>query len=223
MGGWGDVFGGAADRGYKAASQILTKYNDLQRKDFQPYMDAGYGALEELVNKVKQGPGDYKESPGYQFQLDEGIKAVNRAAAARGASGAGGTTKDIMRYAQGLASSDYDQFLNRYYQSLNPYLSLSNLGYGATTATNQLTNNYMNAIAQANIDRGRSKDAAMGGVISGLASGIGAFAMPALGVGAGLSGTGTSMLSNAIGQSNLVSGYQPNFAWSANSFPTLKE
>lgn len=198
MGGWGDVFGGAADRGYKAASQILTKYNDLQRKDFEPFMEAGYGALEELVNKVKQGPGDYKESPGYQFQLDEGIKAVNRAAAARGASGAGGTTKDIMRYAQGLASSDYDQFLNRYYQSLNPYLSLSNLGYGATTATNQLTNNYMNAIAQANIERGQARSSAITGALGQLATGIGAFAMPAAGIGTGVAAAGKAAVSPSL-------------------------
>ena len=45
-----------------------------------------------------------------------------------------------MEYGQGLASTEYDKFLGRYYQSLNPRLSLAGMGQvsagqGAQAAT----------------------------------------------------------------------------------------
>lgn len=92
---------------------------------------------------------EFTESPGYQFTLKEGLNAQQNALSAMGANRSGKHIKAATQYGQGLASTEYDNFLNRWYRDqaekrnafnnrLNPYLSVSGLGQTATTATGQL-------------------------------------------------------------------------------------
>lgn len=90
------------------------------------------------VGMLEKGPGEYTESPGYQFRLSEGEKAINRAAAARGGFDSGKAYKSLIKYNQDYATGDYDNFLRRWYQSLNPYLSMADMGQIATTDTAQM-------------------------------------------------------------------------------------
>ena len=53
------------------------------------------------------------EDPGYQFRLDQGVKAIDQSAAAKGTLRSGGTLKDIMGYGQDLASQEYGNAFNR--------------------------------------------------------------------------------------------------------------
>ena len=53
---------------------------------------------------------EYTQSPGYQFRLDEGMKAIDRGAAARGRVDSGETMKALQQYGQGLAAQDYEAF-----------------------------------------------------------------------------------------------------------------
>lgn len=55
----------------------------------------------------------FTESPGYKFNLDEGRKAIEASAAARGGTVSGATLKDLTRFQQGYASNEYNNFLNR--------------------------------------------------------------------------------------------------------------
>jgi len=84
----------------------------------------GYG----LYGMIQQGPGKFEKSPGYEFRMQEGQKALERSAAARGRLDSGATMKAITKYGQDYASNEYDKFLARYYQSLTPYQSLAGLG-----------------------------------------------------------------------------------------------
>lgn len=54
---------------------------------------------------------DYEQSPNYQFNLDEGQKAIDRAAAARGDYFSPEAVKELSGYSQNLASNE---FLNSY-------------------------------------------------------------------------------------------------------------
>ena len=45
------------------------------------------------------------QSPGYQFRQDEGIRAIDRSASARGQLMSGGTLRELQRYGQGLAAT----------------------------------------------------------------------------------------------------------------------
>jgi len=54
-----------------------------------------------------------EQSPGFQFRLGEGLKALQRSAAARGTLLTGGTLKSLTDYAQGSASQEYDKVYGR--------------------------------------------------------------------------------------------------------------
>lgn len=51
--------------------------------------------------------------PGYAFRLNEGQRALENAAAARGMLRTGNTWKDLLRYGQDVATSEYDKVYGR--------------------------------------------------------------------------------------------------------------
>ena len=127
--------GDASDAQVKGADKATQAELEMfyqGREDMAPWREGGEWALGELRDKISAGPGEYTESPGYQFRLDQGIQARERGAAARGNVLSGAQTKALTRYGQDYATADYDNFLRRYYQSLSPYQSMA--GQGQTTA-----------------------------------------------------------------------------------------
>lgn len=82
---------------------------------------------------------NFTVDPGYAFRLSEGMKALERSAAARGGLLSGATMKGLQRYGQDLASQEYQNAFNRYYAernaALNPLQSLAGVGQ---TSANQL-------------------------------------------------------------------------------------
>ena len=57
--------------------------------------------------------GALQTSPGYQFRLAEGLKGIERGAAAKGTLLTGGTLKALTRYGQDYASNEYQNRYNR--------------------------------------------------------------------------------------------------------------
>lgn len=82
------------------------------------------------------GMSDFQADPGYAFRLSEGMKALDRQAAARGGLMSGGALKAAARYGQDMASDEYTNAFNRYQTNraaqLNPLQSMA--GMGQTTA-----------------------------------------------------------------------------------------
>lgn len=76
------------------------------------------------------------ESPDYQFNLAEGQKAIDRSLAARGRALSGAGVKEGERYASGMASSEYSNFLNRLttIAGLGSAAVNTSVGAGLTTA-----------------------------------------------------------------------------------------
>lgn len=116
---------------------------------------------------------DFEQDPGYQFRLDEGQKALERSAAARGLLSSGSTLKGITNYAQNEGSKEYQNAFNRYQTNranqLNPLQSL--MGTGQTSA-NTLTSAAANQGAnQANLIQQAGQARASGYVGSGNALG----------------------------------------------------
>ena len=73
-------------------------------------------------------PGGYNfmTEPGYQFRFEEGQRALDRGAAARGGLLSGGYGRKAIRYGQGFASQEYSNVYNR----------IANIaGLGQTSAT----------------------------------------------------------------------------------------
>lgn len=150
-----DVFGfGPASKQLKAAEKasdtsaaVSREATDLQRQMYyegvarqQPWLQAGQIALNKLVpeatNYQNFGMEQFKQDPGYAFRMSEGMKALERSAAARGGLLSGAAMKGIQRYGQDMASQEYMNAFNRYQVErearLNPLQSLA--GVGQTTA-----------------------------------------------------------------------------------------
>ena len=107
-------------------------------KDWQATGDyAGGGILAELRNEISGEGGLFKESPGYQWQLEQGLGAIERGGP--GGKLGGSRMKALMEYGQGLAAQDYGNFLNRYITGVvNPQMQLSGMGQLATSGLGNL-------------------------------------------------------------------------------------
>lgn len=101
------------------------QYNTAQ-KEFAPWLQAGTGAIGSLSDLMQNGgfpdwTGQFQaptaateqNDPGYQFRLDQGMKALTNSAAARGGLLTSGTGKDLNNYAQDYASNEYNNVYNR--------------------------------------------------------------------------------------------------------------
>ncbi len=77
---------------------------------------------------------NYKQQPGYLFQVAQGTGVANQAAAASGLLLSGQQQQALTNYGQQMGANDYQTFLNQYYQSLSPAQSLAGLGQTAATS-----------------------------------------------------------------------------------------
>lgn len=57
--------------------------------------------------------GGFKATPGYDFRVNEGQNAIDRAAALGGGLFSGQTVKDAVRFRDGIAADEYGNFYNR--------------------------------------------------------------------------------------------------------------
>ena len=96
---------------------LLGLGEDRSAADFGKYASAEFGA------------DKFKADPGYAFRMSEGMKALERSAAARGGLMSGATMKGIQRYGQDLASQEFTNAFNRYQAertgTLNPFQALA--------------------------------------------------------------------------------------------------
>ena len=129
----------AADRAAELQQQQFERQVELQ----EPWRQAGITALNKLTPLATEytpfGMSQFQQDPGYAFRMQEGMKALERSAAARGGLLSGNMLKGAQRYGQDLASQEYMNAFNRYQAErnarLNPLQSLAGVGQ---TATNQL-------------------------------------------------------------------------------------
>lgn len=134
-------------------------------------------------------------SPGYQFRLGEGLKALERSAAARGTLLTGGTLKGLERYAQDYASNEYG---NR----VNQLMDLSRLGLAGAGGTSSVLQNQAAAMGNLVTDQGNARAAGTIGIGNAWNQGLGSAANAVqqyylynlLGGGGGSGGGGTGNL-----------------------------
>jgi len=77
----------------------------------QPFSMAGFDPNSLMRNF---GASDFQTDPGYNFRLSEGLKAIDRQAAARGGLISGAGLKAAGRYGQDVASQEYGNAFNRF-------------------------------------------------------------------------------------------------------------
>lgn len=163
----------AQKKAAKSAAQVQWNMYEQTREDMEPWREAGEWALEELRGMVGAGPGEFEESPGYQFRLAEGEKGINRAMAARGRWDSGAALKALTRFNQDYASNEYDKFLARYYQSLGPFQSLAGVGQTATTYLGGIGQQTAGNVAQAYNAAGAAQAAGYQNMAGAVNQGVG--------------------------------------------------
>jgi hypothetical protein len=125
----------------------------------QPYQALGSTAATNLAKQLSTGfqaptLADAENTPGYQFTLEQGTRAIDQNAAANGTLMTGNTGKALTDYGQGLASTTYQQ---DFQNAMNTYMTNYQSLLGGTTigqnSTGQLANaNLTTAGTTAGID-----------------------------------------------------------------------
>ena len=145
-----NIGSGAADR----ATQLQREQYDQTRADLAPYRTAGTNALARLTAGTAPGGeftksfgmSDFEQDPGYGFRMSEGLKALDRTAAARGNLLSGSTLKGAQRYGQDLGSQEYERAFARAQTNRNnilgPIQSLAGVGQTSTNQGITAGNNY---------------------------------------------------------------------------------
>ncbi len=133
----------AARKGMAAEERMAANNLDFQKEqaetqlaDFAPWREAGEEALGKIQSGIESGAFSmdnfqYKADPGYQFRLDQGIKALDASAASRGRLLSGAQQQGVNAYAQGMASQEYGNAYNREQNNkTRKYNMLSSLNQG---------------------------------------------------------------------------------------------
>lgn len=116
-----------------------------QQKNAQPWIDAGAGALKS-IGEITSTPytlptaEEARNTPGYQFALEQGQKALEAYERANGTLMSGKAAKDIFNYGIGSADTNYQNVVNNSLKAreanLNPLLSEAGLGQVSTSGVN---------------------------------------------------------------------------------------
>ena len=136
----------SADRAADLANAQNQAALDLQKRMYeegvarqQPFLQGGTEDYNRLRSLMMGGPNAAQQflqmDPGYGFRLSEGLKALDRQAAARGGLISGGALKAAQRYGQDLASQEFGNAYNR-------LAGLAQIGPSAAGVVNNLGQQY---------------------------------------------------------------------------------
>lgn len=183
----------------------LDPYSDVGRKALSPLTalllgqkyDADTGNFSEVNDEERMS--NFLQSPGYQFRLTEGMRAIEKSQAVKGNLLSGGGMKDLMSYGQGLASDEYNNYLNSLFQmaGIGQQADTNKGNYAIGTGANMANMAYNGGMANSN------KYANLSNAMYGMA-GIGASS----GLGGGSSGSGgdASRYNSAYNLQNFAGG-----------------
>lgn len=165
---------------------------DQNREDSMPWLEQGKAGLLKLSDLLGTsgntsalgygsllkpfGMSDFQADPGYQFNLAEGQKALDRTASAKGNYFSGAAAKGLQRFSQDYASNEFGKAYDRYNtNNSNIYNRLAGLSGTGQTASNQLTSagqNYANASGQAGMNAATAQGNGLIGAANAWNSGL---------------------------------------------------
>src|SRR2546423_4544588 len=144
--------GKAADAQTKAAGMSIDEQRrefDVNQANLAPFREAGLSVLPQITKGLAPGGDfnrdftlkDFTKDPGYQFRMDQGQRALEASAAARGGLLSGGSLKALSRYGQDYASNEYSTACNRFNNDRTTRFNrLSAVAGTGQTANNTLAN-----------------------------------------------------------------------------------
>ena len=174
----------AAGKAAKAQRQAADQAAQLQSEQYwdqvnrqEPFRQAGLKTTDELMRQFGLGgdaasagygnmlrdfsAADFQTDPGYAFRMSEGLKGLDRQAAARGGLISGAALKAAQRYGQDVASNEYQNAYNRYNQNrstrYNMLTGQQAVGQSATNAQTQAAGSYGQQAGQTLMDMGNAR------------------------------------------------------------------
>lgn len=181
--------GQASDAQVQASREAIQAQLEMyyqSRKDLAPWREVGAEALKTVRSRLEKVPTEkeFAKSPSYNFLLNEGLKARARSASATGRIDSGAAIKEATRYGQGLASTEYSNYITNWLNTkINPFLSLAGSGQvsagqsasGALQTGTNIGQNYLaagNARASGYINQANAFTGGATGVANALNQGI---------------------------------------------------
>lgn len=142
----------AAKAAADAQLQATREATALQKQMYEegvarqaPFLQGGTEDYNRLRALMMGGPDAAQKfltmDPGYGFRMSEGLKALDRQAAARGGLISGGALKAAQRYGQDVASQEFGNAYGR-------LAGLAQIGPSAAGVMNTLGQNYAGAAGQ---------------------------------------------------------------------------
>lgn len=111
---------GAVNTGLDKSVAAVTGGANQALAEFDPYARAGTAASDLYMGALGTDPTGhaaavdaFQVSPGYEFEMEQGLNQLERRAAARGQLGSGNTSLDSLEFSQGLANQDWGDWLDR--------------------------------------------------------------------------------------------------------------
>jgi hypothetical protein len=198
--GGGLIASSGAKKASRAQLQAAQSAEQTQREMFErqvqlqePFRQAGMTAQDQIMQLLgiggdasAEGYGsmarpfgqtDFEADPGYAFRQAEGMRALERSAAARGNLLSGNTLKGIQRFGQDLASQEYQNAFNRFQVEraarLNPLQSLMGAGQSAANVMTGATGQAAQNIGQMQLGAGQARASGYVGQANALAGALG--------------------------------------------------
>jgi hypothetical protein len=114
-------------KGIEAGKADINTAFDKAQTYQDPYVDAGKQAIGQLSDGTKAGGdfnrsftmADFQADPGYEFRQQQGQRAVDMGAAARGGVLSGAALKGEQKFGQDLAANEYQSAYTRFNNDIN--------------------------------------------------------------------------------------------------------
>lgn len=161
----------AAQQGAQAQIQEQRRQYDLSRADQQPFMAAGYDALDRQRAALDGDFTGFQNSPDYAYSLQQMQQGVERGAAARGSLYSGGHSVDLAGHLNGLANQNFSNYWNRLAgragQGQSATSGLAALGANMANQNSMSLGNASQARQSAYLNTGAA-NAGLGGALGGM-------------------------------------------------------
>lgn len=190
----------AQEQAAQRAEQTQREFFDRQLALQEPFRQAGLTAQQQIMQLLgiggdanaagygsmarPFGQQDFEQDPGYAFRQAEGVRALERSAAARGNLLSGNTLKGVQRFGQDLASQEYGSAFNRFQieraARLNPLQSMMGSGQSAANVMTGATGQAGQNIGQMQLGAGQARASGYVGqanALAGALQGVGSAAM----------------------------------------------
>ena len=181
----GDGYGWFSQPQYLSNTAVdTTGLNSAVDAEYQKQLDAYNQANNASANDPSYGSlmkdfsmADFQADPGYQWRLDQGQKALERSAAARGGLLSGAAVKAAADYGQNQASAEYGNAYNRYNndqsQKYNRLAGISGTGQTAVNQVSSAGQNMANQVSQNITGAGNARASGYVGSANAMSNGIG--------------------------------------------------